>query len=45
MGKGWRSLCGRLLQQHGPFELAWLEAVIREADVRASRRWQIPPSC
>jgi CRISPR-associated endonuclease/helicase Cas3 len=45
MGKGWRSLCGRLLQQHGPFELAWLEAVIREADVRASRRWQLPYPC
>jgi CRISPR-associated endonuclease/helicase Cas3 len=42
MGKGWRSLCGRLLQHHGPFELAWMEAVIREADVRASRRWQLP---
>jgi CRISPR-associated endonuclease/helicase Cas3 len=45
MGKGWRSLCGRLLQHHGPFELAWLEAVIREADVRSSRRWQLPLPC
>jgi CRISPR-associated endonuclease/helicase Cas3 len=45
LGKGWSPLCRRLLQQHGPFSLAWLEAVIREADVRASRRWQIPSSC
>jgi CRISPR-associated endonuclease/helicase Cas3 len=45
MGKGWRSLCGRLLEHHGPFVLAWLEAVIREADVRASRRWQTPSPC
>jgi CRISPR-associated endonuclease/helicase Cas3 len=45
LGKGWSPLCRRLLQQHGPFVLAWLEGVIREADVRASRRWQIPPSC
>jgi len=44
MGKGWRTLCSRLLEKHGPFQLAWLEAVIREADARASRRWQIPPS-
>ena len=44
MGKGWRTLCTRLLEKHGPFQLAWLEAVIREADARASRRWQIPPS-
>ena len=42
LGKGWSPLCRRLLQHHGPFELAWLEAVIREADVRASRRWQLP---
>ncbi len=44
LGKGWSPLCRRLLQQHGPFALAWLEAVIREADVRASRRWLIPAS-
>lgn len=41
MGKGWAPLCLRLVQQHGPFALAFLEAVIREADLRASRRWQI----
>jgi CRISPR-associated endonuclease/helicase Cas3 len=43
MGKSWRSRCGHLLQQHGPFTLAWLEALIREADARASRRWQPQP--
>jgi CRISPR-associated endonuclease/helicase Cas3 len=42
LGKGWLPLCRRLLEQHGPFTLAWLEAVIREADLRASRRWQGP---
>jgi CRISPR-associated endonuclease/helicase Cas3 len=43
LGKGWSPLCRRLIQHHGPFELAWLEAVIREADGRASRRWLLPP--
>lgn len=42
LGRGWGPLCHRLLEQLGPFQLAWLEAVIREADVRASRRWQMP---
>jgi len=41
LGKGWPPLCRRLLNAHGPFLLAWLEAVVREADQRASRRWQI----
>jgi CRISPR-associated endonuclease/helicase Cas3 len=41
MGKGWGPLCRRLLRTHGPFRLAAAEALIREADARASRRWQI----
>jgi CRISPR-associated endonuclease/helicase Cas3 len=40
LGKGWRPLCRRLLQSLGPFNLALLEAAVREADARASRRWQ-----
>jgi CRISPR-associated endonuclease/helicase Cas3 len=40
-GKGWLPLCRRLLTTYGPFRIAWLEAVVREADQRASRRWQI----
>jgi CRISPR-associated endonuclease/helicase Cas3 len=41
LGKGWLPLCRRLLNTYGPFHLAWLESVVREADLRASRRWQI----
>ena len=44
LGKGWLPLASRLLSTLGPFQLAWLEAVIREADQRASRRWQLPTS-
>ena len=43
LGKGWDSLARRLLQTHGPFHLAWLEALIRQADSRASARWQNAP--
>jgi CRISPR-associated endonuclease/helicase Cas3 len=40
LGKSWASLCQGLRRSHGPFRLAWLEALVREADGRASRRWQ-----
>ncbi|WP_259738076.1 DEAD/DEAH box helicase [Synechococcus sp. CS-205] len=43
LGKGWAPMARHLLRSHGPFRLAALEAVIREADFRASRRWQVPP--
>lgn len=36
-GRGWTERVLGLLQQHGPFALAWLEAVMRAADQRASR--------
>lgn len=42
LGKSWASLCLGLRRSHGPFRLAWLEALVREADGRASRRWQFP---
>lgn len=42
LGRDWSARARGLLRRHGPFHLAWLEAVIREADARASRRWQNP---
>lgn len=35
-GSGWTERVLRLLQRHGPFTLAWLEALMRAADQRAS---------
>ncbi|MGZ5458015.1 MAG: type I-G CRISPR-associated helicase/endonuclease Cas3g [Thermoanaerobaculia bacterium] len=32
----WAEMVGRLLAEHGPFRLAWLEALVRIADWRAS---------
>ncbi len=36
-GRGWTERVLGLLKHHGPFALAWLEALIRAADQRASR--------
>jgi len=38
MGPSWTSRTRQLLEQHGPFQLAWLEALVRIADWRASER-------
>ncbi len=38
MGESWTSRTQRLLAELGPFRLAWLEALLRVADWRASRR-------
>ncbi len=40
-GPSWTERTQRLLKRHGPFQLAWLEALVRIADWRASR--QAPP--
>lgn len=37
-GRSWRERTQSLLETHGPFQLAWLEALLRVADGRASRR-------
>jgi CRISPR-associated endonuclease/helicase Cas3 len=36
-GKGWTERVLGLLQHYGPFTLAWLEAILRAADQRASK--------
>jgi len=36
-GAGWTERVLGLLRQHGPFALAWMEALLRAADQRASR--------
>jgi len=36
-GRGWTERVLRLLARHGPFALAYLEALLRAADQRASR--------
>ena len=40
MGPSWTERVQRLLQEHGPFRLAWLEALVRIADWRASKAEQ-----
>ena len=39
MGVSWAERCVELLKQHGPFALAWFEALLRAADCRASREF------
>ena len=39
-GPSWTERTQRLLQTHGPFRLAWLEALVRISDWRASRKEQ-----
>lgn len=39
-GPSWTFRTQRLLQQYGPFQLAWLEALVRIADWRASKAEQ-----
>ena len=36
-GRGWTERVLGLLETHGPFTLAWLEALLRAADQRASK--------
>lgn len=43
-GKSWMERALLLLQQHGPFRLAWLEALVVMADWRASNQEQSNPS-
>lgn len=41
MGDSWTARVQRLLKDHGPFRLSWLETLIRLADWRATREEQI----
>jgi CRISPR-associated endonuclease/helicase Cas3 len=36
-GASWLDRCATLLEQYGPFSLAWLETLIRAADAQASK--------
>ncbi len=42
-GPSWRERTGALLAAHGPFRLAWYEAILRVADQRASKRAENNP--
>lgn len=42
-GPSWSERALRLLDQHGPFRLAWLETLVRLADWRASSAEQLEP--
>ncbi len=43
-GPSWRERTGELLATHGPFRLAWYEAILRVADQRASQRAENNPA-
>lgn len=43
-GASWQERCQRLLAHYGPTTLAYLEALVRAADVRASRRTNGDPA-
>ncbi|MGD9584609.1 MAG: CRISPR-associated helicase Cas3' [Lysobacterales bacterium] len=43
-GPSWTARTLRLLDEHGPFRLAWLETLVRIADWRASREEQLDRS-
>lgn len=43
-GRSWTARVVELLEQHGPFRLAWLESLVRIADWRASAAEQSPVS-
>jgi CRISPR-associated endonuclease/helicase Cas3 len=40
MGPSWTARVAALLKEYGPFQLGWLEALVRVADWRASRKEQ-----
>jgi CRISPR-associated endonuclease/helicase Cas3 len=42
-GASWSERAEDLLRQHGPFDLAFMEALLRSADVRASQLTNIDP--
>ena len=43
-GPSWTARTQALLAEHGPFRLAWLEALVRIADWRATGQEQLDPS-
>ena len=38
IGASWGERCAALLAEHGPFQLVYLETILRAADIRASRK-------
>jgi CRISPR-associated endonuclease/helicase Cas3 len=42
-GRGWTERVLELLERHGVFSLAWMEAILRAADQRASREMMVDP--